>query len=119
VPEGLFEKPSSSVCFTLKDVYKALLVFPDDKGSSSPTTLQANIDHAINKAFMSRLGSSSGSGRSPGKGNSDGQGGLHSSVTHAERSDIESTIAQRMVVRNMGIVAIQATRSVKDFTSIE
>jgi hypothetical protein len=33
VPERLFEKPSSSVCFTLEDVYKALLVFPDGEGS--------------------------------------------------------------------------------------
>jgi hypothetical protein len=33
VPEGLFEKPSSSVCFTMEDVYKELLVLPDDKGS--------------------------------------------------------------------------------------
>jgi hypothetical protein len=36
VPEGLFEKPSSSVCFTLEDVYKALLVLPDDKGTFRP-----------------------------------------------------------------------------------
>jgi hypothetical protein len=75
VPEGLFEKPSFSVCFTLEVVYKALLVLPDDKGSFSPTTLQANIVHAVNKALKSRLGSSSGSGSSPGNGNSDGQGG--------------------------------------------
>jgi Zinc knuckle len=73
VPEGLFEKQYSSVCFTLDDVCKALLVLPDDKGSFPPTMLQANIDHAVNKALMSRLGSSSGSGSSPGNGNSDSQ----------------------------------------------
>jgi hypothetical protein len=50
-------------------------VLPEDKGSFSPTTLQANIDHAVNKALMSMLGSSSGSGSSPGNGNSVGQSG--------------------------------------------
>jgi hypothetical protein len=55
----------------MEDVYKELLVLPDDKGSFSPTVLQANIDHAVNKALISRLDSSSGSSSSPGNGNSE------------------------------------------------
>jgi hypothetical protein len=46
------------------DIYEALQVLPDDKGSFSPTTLLANIDHAGSKTLISTLGSSS-----------DGQGG--------------------------------------------
>jgi hypothetical protein len=73
------------------DIYEALQVLPDDKGSFSPTTLLANIDHAGSKTLISTLGSSSGSGSSQGKAILTAKVDLDSSDTHAAWSDICSS----------------------------